>query len=67
MTQTSQVGMPEKRGPGYWFVPSGRFGYHVRWLSGRYTCCCSAHRFRPHLACKHIMAVRRLRQEVTMG
>jgi hypothetical protein len=67
MAQASEVGTPEKRGPGHWFVPSGKVGYHVRWVLGRYTCCCSAHRFRPHLACKHIMAVRRLRKEVPMA
>jgi hypothetical protein len=67
MTQMQQVGTPEKQVPGHWIVPSGKFGYHVRWVSGRYTCCCSAHRFRPDLACKHIVAVRRMKQEVPMG
>ena len=67
MAQASEVGKPEKRSPGHWFIPSGRVGHHVRWLMGRYSCTCSAHRFRPHLACKHIMAVRGLRKEVAMG
>jgi hypothetical protein len=68
MTTSSQVGRPEKRGAG-WFVPSGQVGYYVEWLraSGRWRCMCSGFRFRPHLACKHILAVRRMRQEVKMG
>jgi len=64
MTLTSQVGTPEKRGPGHWFVPSGKVGYHVRWVSGRWVCCCPSHRFRPHLACKHIAVVRGMRNKV---
>jgi hypothetical protein len=69
MTTTSQVGTPEKRGADRWFVPSGQVGYYVEWLreSGRWRCTCSGFRFRPHLACKHIDAVRRMRQEVRMG
>jgi hypothetical protein len=63
MTTTTPVGKPEKRGPGHWFVPSGKVGYHVRWVSGRYTCTCPSHRWRQHLACKHVTAVRRLRKE----
>jgi hypothetical protein len=59
MTQTSQVGTPEKRGSG-WFVPSGAVGYHVERLpDGRWRCTCRAFRFRPHLACKHIMCVKK--------
>ena len=61
---TTQLGTPEKRGPGHWFVPSGTVGYHVRFVSGRWVCQCASHRFRPHLACKHIAAVRALRQAV---
>jgi hypothetical protein len=65
---TQHLGTPEKHGPGLWFVPSGKFGYHVRWLEGRYTCTCPSHRWRAHLACKHILWVRKWRRErVTMG
>jgi hypothetical protein len=60
----AQVGTPEKRGAGHWFVPSGIVGYHVRWTGGRYSCTCPGHRFRPHLTCKHIEAVKRSRREV---
>jgi hypothetical protein len=70
MTSTQQVGRPERLEPNHWFVPSATcpgMGYHVRWVSGRYTCGCSAHRWRPHLACRHIAAVRELRKEVRMG
>ena len=67
MLKTPQVGKPERRGAG-WFVPSGQVGYYVEWLhaSARWRCTCSRFRFRPHLACKHIVAVRAMRQEVRM-
>ena len=64
MTTATQVGIPEKRGPGHWFVPSGTVGYHVRFVSGRWVCQCASHRFRPYLACKHIAAVKQSRKEV---
>jgi hypothetical protein len=67
---TPQLRKPETLGPNHWFVASAScpgFGYHVRFISGRYTCGCSAHRWRPHLACRHIIEVRKLRSEVTMG
>jgi hypothetical protein len=67
MTARSQLGVPQKRGPGHWFVPSGKVGYHVRWSQGRYSCTCPSGKFRPHLACRHIAAVRKMRQEVAMG
>jgi hypothetical protein len=65
MTTAQQVGTPERRGTG-WFVPSGKVGYFVEWIceSHRWRCTCSGFRFRPHLACKHILAVR---QAVRMG
>jgi hypothetical protein len=65
---TTQLGKPERRGSGWW-VPSGKVGYYVEWLreSARWRCTCSGFRFRPHLACKHIMACRALRKEVRMG
>jgi hypothetical protein len=68
MTTTSDVGTPEKRGAG-WFVPSGKVGYFVEYLreSHSWRCTCSGFRFRPHLACKHIEAVRTFRKEVAMG
>jgi hypothetical protein len=68
MTRTPQLGTPQRRGAG-WFVPSGQVGYYVEWLrtSGRWRCTCSGFCFRPHLACKHIAAVRRMRQEVRMA
>jgi hypothetical protein len=66
---TPQVGTPEKRGRGRWFVPSGKVGYFVEWLreSHRWRCTCSGFRFKPHLCCKHIQAVRRFRKEVSIG
>ena len=70
MATLQQVSPPEHLGPNHWFVQSARVagvGYHVRWISGRYTCGCSAHRWRPHLACRHITAVRKRRKEVEMG
>jgi hypothetical protein len=70
MTHTPQVGTPERRGAGHWYVPSANVGYHVRWVSGRWVCTCPSHRWRSHLACKHIMAVRRFRDQgkaVSMG
>jgi hypothetical protein len=65
MTSTVEIGKPERRGSG-WFVPSGKVGYYVEWLrvSARWRCTCSAFRFRPHLNCKHIQAVRTMRREV---
>jgi hypothetical protein len=68
MHVTTEVGMPERRGAG-WFVPSGKVGYFVEWMrdSHRYRCTCSGFRFRPHLQCKHIQAVVRLRKGVAMG
>jgi hypothetical protein len=68
MTTTSEVGTPEKRGAG-WFVPSGKVGYFVEFMreSRRWRCTCSGFRFRPHLCCKHIMAVRKLRKEAALG
>jgi hypothetical protein len=66
MTHTA-VGTPKQRGKHHWFVPSGKFGYHVRWAEGRYHCTCPSKRWRPHLACKHIEAVRRQRKAVNMG
>jgi hypothetical protein len=39
MTQTQQVGTPQRRGTG-WFVPSGAVGYFVERLEGRWRCTC---------------------------
>jgi hypothetical protein len=58
-TKAPQLGKPEKRGANRWFVPSWQVGYHVERVDGRWRCTCSGFRFRPHLACKHIMAVRK--------
>jgi SWIM zinc finger len=67
MTQTQQVGRPQKRGAG-WFVPSGAVGYYVEWLSeGRWRCTCPSFRWRKTRTCKHIAAVARARKEVPMG
>jgi hypothetical protein len=69
-TNTPQLSTPERLGPNHWFVASATcpgFGYHVRWVGGRYMCGCSSHRFRPHIACRHIEAVRKLRREARRG
>jgi SWIM zinc finger len=64
-TNTPQVGTPVKHGAG-WYVPSGRVGYFVEWLheSARWRCTCPSFRYRGHIACKHIM---RVRKGVSMG
>jgi hypothetical protein len=72
MTQTQEVGTPVRRGPNRWWVPSGKVGYVVAWLPAerRYRRCCSGVRFKPHLACKHMLAVKRFRAQergVSMG
>jgi hypothetical protein len=66
MTTTSPLKTPERRGANHWFVESSRgtFGYYVRFVSGHYTCGCNGFRFRPHLACRHIEAIKRFRKEV---
>jgi hypothetical protein len=66
MKIATQLGTPEKRGPGHFYVPSGQVAYHVRWVEGRWTCTCPSHRWRAHLVCKHILWVRKWRQEVAM-
>jgi hypothetical protein len=58
MKQHARVGTPEPRGLNHWFVPSGTRGFHVRWVSMRYTCGCNTYRRTPYLACQHIAAVR---------
>ena len=58
MTQSPQVGTPEKRGAG-WFVPSGVVGYHVERVDGRWRCTCPSFRWRQTGTCKHIAAVRK--------
>jgi uncharacterized Zn finger protein len=66
MTQTPQVGRPEKCGSG-WFVPSGTAGVGdtVERLEGRWRCTCPSFRWRKTRTCKHIMAVRAVvRQQV---
>jgi hypothetical protein len=63
MTQTQQVGKPEKRGVNRWFVPSGQVVYVVERLEGRWRCTCPSFRWRKTGICKHIRAVK----EVTMG
>jgi hypothetical protein len=70
MTHTPQVGTPERRGAGHWYVSSGQFGYVVKRVGGRWTCCCLSFRWRKTGTCKHIAAVRQsLAQstEVFMG
>jgi SWIM zinc finger len=57
MTQTQQVGRPQKRGAG-WFVPSGAVGYFVERREGRWRCTCPSFRWRKTRACKHIAAVK---------
>jgi SWIM zinc finger len=56
---TQQVGTPEPRGSG-WFVPSGRVGYFVERLEGRWRCTCPSFRWRHRGTCKHIEAVWRV-------
>jgi hypothetical protein len=63
MTHTRQVGTPERRGDGRWFVPSGVVGYSVERMDGRWRCTCPIFRWRKTGTCKHIAAVRK---EVTM-
>jgi hypothetical protein len=61
MTTTSQVGKPERRGAGRWFVPSGMagVGYTVEQVDGRWRCTGPSFRWRKTGMCKHIAAVRR--------
>jgi hypothetical protein len=61
-TATPQVGTPQRRGPGLWFVPSGTasVGYMVeRMREGRWRCTCPSFRWRKTGTCKHIVAVKR--------
>src|SRR5215211_6633848 len=48
MTRTPQVGKPEKRVAGRWFVPSGTagVGYTVERVDGRWRCTCPSFRWR---------------------
>lgn len=64
MTNTAEVGNPERRGNG-WFVPSGDkgIGYFVERLEGRWRCTCPSFRWRQTNECKHIVAVRRILQQ----
>jgi hypothetical protein len=59
MTTTPQVGIPERRGHG-WFVPSGLVGYYCERVQGRWRCTCPSFRWRGAKECKHITAVRRM-------
>jgi hypothetical protein len=67
MLQT-QLGKPEPRGPGRWYVASGNFGYYVEITKETVQCTCPSFRWRrttlPGGECKHIAAVRK---EVMMG
>jgi hypothetical protein len=67
MNATTQVSTPQRHGTG-WFVPSGQVGYFVEWLRDpkRWRCTCPSHRWRKQGPCKHINAVVRMRQEVSM-
>jgi hypothetical protein len=66
MTQTSQVGTPEKLSMNRWWVPSGQVGYYVERLEGRWRCTCPSARWRRQQRCKHVQAViRSLREGVT--
>ncbi len=63
---TQQLGIPKRHGAG-WFVPSGQVGYYVERMSeGRWRCTCPSFRWRKAGTCKHINAVVRMRQEVSM-
>jgi hypothetical protein len=67
MTNTSQLGTPQRQGAGWW-VPSGVVGYFVERLEGRWRCTCPSARWRRQQRCKHVLAViRSLREGVTMG
>ena len=57
MTQTQQVGIPQRHGNG-WFVPSGAVGYYVERIEGRWRCTCPSFHWRGMRECKHISAVR---------
>jgi hypothetical protein len=71
MTQTQQVGKPERRGNG-WFVPSGAVGYYVERLEGRWRCTCPSFVWRHTrlggdvLVCKHIRRVMDFMKEESM-
>jgi hypothetical protein len=63
MTNTSQVGRPQRRGRGWW-VPSSVVGYYLERVDGRWRCTCPSFRWRKAATCKHIAAVRKV---VAMG
>jgi hypothetical protein len=70
MTQTPQVGKPERRSQNRWFVPSGTagVGYTVERIGdGHWRCTCPSARWRRQQLCKHVVAVIQARRQEVHG